>query len=91
MSTQSDYEKNRAAALAAKKKVNNQRDKDNIKKNAAKAIKMYGDKIHQIETVNIKPAKQEIAILETTIAIRKRQWNDEYRLRQPLTQQTYQF
>jgi hypothetical protein len=84
MSTQSDYEKNRAAALSAKKKVNNQRDKDNIKKNAAKAIKMYGDKINQIETVNIKPAKQEIAILETTIAIRKRQWNDEYRQRQPL-------
>lgn len=84
MSTQSDYEKNRAAALEADKKASNQRAKDNVKKNAAKAIKMYGDQIHQLETVNIKPAKQEIAILETTIAIRKRQYNDEYRQRQPL-------
>jgi hypothetical protein len=84
MSTQSDYEKNRTAALDTKKKVTNQREKDNVKKNAAKAIKLYGDKIRQIQTINIKPAKQEIAILETTIAIRKRQYNDEYRMRLPL-------
>jgi hypothetical protein len=84
MSTQSDYEKNRNAALDTKKKVTNQREKDNVKKNAAKAIKLYGDKIRQIQTINIKPAKQEIAILETTIAIRKRQYNDEYRTRLPL-------
>jgi len=84
MSTQSDYEKNRNAALDTKKKVTNQREKDNVKKNAAKAIKLYGDKIRQIQTINIKPAKQEIAILESTIAIRKRQYNDEYRTRLPL-------
>jgi len=84
MSTQSDYEKNRASALDTKKKVTNQREKDNIKKNAARAIKAYGDVIRQLETVNIAPAKEEIAFLEATIAVRKRQYNDEYRTRLPL-------
>jgi hypothetical protein len=84
MATQSDYEKNRAAALDTKKKVTNQREKENVKKNAAKAIKLYGDKIRQIQTINIKPAKQEIAFVEATIAVRKRQYNDEYRTRLPL-------
>lgn len=84
MTKQSDYEKNRKAALDAQKAVDNARSIEQKKKNAAKAVRLYGDLINQLQTQNIKPAKQEIAILETTIAIRQRQYNDEYRTRQPL-------
>jgi hypothetical protein len=84
MSNQSDYEKNRKAALVAQKVTDNARAKAQKIKDAAKAVRMYGDVINQIQTQNIKPAKQEILMLETTIAIRQRQYNDEYRTRQPL-------
>lgn len=84
MSTHSEYLKNTKEVLALTKKAKNARSIEEQKKYAAKAKKLYGDLINQLQTQNINPAKQEIAILETTIEIRTRQYNDEKRTREPL-------
>ena len=84
MSNQSTYVKDRQAFLAAQKAADNARAAKKKVDDAKKNIKLYGDKIREIQTINIKPAQLEIKNLEVIIAIRKRNWNDEYRRRQPL-------
>jgi hypothetical protein len=81
MSTQSEYEKNKAALAAAEKKVKNARTAAEKKAAAKAAIKSLYIQIRLTKLNNINPALVEIKNLEAVIAIRQRQWNLDYKAR----------
>jgi hypothetical protein len=81
MSTQSEYDKNQKALAADQKRLQNARTKEEKRIAAIATIKSLYIQIRLTKLNNINPALVEIKNLEATIAIRKRQWNLDYKAR----------